>query len=381
MKKVISFLLAAAMLFALCACGSSGSTSTPAASSGSSSSSSSSSSGSSTPAASSGSTEKTETPVSDGKVYDIVFADTAAEGNPLWEFWMKPMQEAITEAAGGRITFTNYHNGTLAGFGEILKGCQTGVCDMGNDSVNNYPGVFPYSELMVTPGIYFGADFNEKLDNIFAYSQAYTVPAYEAQGLYLIGETPGVPVYFYTTKPLTSTADLSNRTVATSPNYAAMVTPYGAAATNMIPAEQYEAIKLNTIDSVINGAGPLSAFRLYEVLGYAYEIPFATVLNQCFMSKATYDSLPADLQEVLDNFRFSDKYKEIATNFVTKMMENVTSAVQSGRPDFVFDQLPDDVAADMMKACDDQIAAVTKKVRDAGLDADGALAMLESFKK
>lgn len=369
MKKALSLILAAVMLLALCACGSTPANNAPA--------------NSSTPANNSApadnSTPADNAPAADGTVYNLTFADTAAEGNPLWEFWMKPVQEAITEASGGRITFTNFHNGSLAGFGEILKGCQTGVCDMGNDSVNNYPGVYPYSELMVTPGFSFGDTAEEKLDNIFAYSQAYTVPAYEAEGLYLIGETPGVPVYLYTTKALESTSDLASRTFATSPNYAAMVTPYGASASNMIPAEQYESIRLNVIDSVINGAGPLQAFRLYEVLDYAYEIPFATVLNQMFMSKATYDKLPADLQKVLDDFRFSDKYKEISINFVNSMMESVYSAVEEGKPSFVFAELPDGVAADMMSACEDQISVVAQKVRDAGLDADGALEMLRSF--
>ena len=141
----------------------------------------------------------------------------------------------------------------------------------------------------------------------------------------------------------------------------------------------FRSIRLNVIDSIINGAGPLQAFRLYEVLDYAYEVPFATVLNQMFMSKAAYDKLPADLQEVLDNFRFSEEYKQIAINFVNSMMDTVYSAVEEGKPGFVFAELPDGVASDMMSACDAQIAAVSQKVRDAGLDADGALEMLRSF--
>ena len=382
MKKALAILLAALMLLALCACGGS-STSAPAASSGSSSS-------ASAPAASSGSSEtKTDTPaateapapVSDGKVYDLTFASTAAEGNPLYDLLQKPVMDAITEASGGRITFTVYTNGSLAGFGEILKGCQTGLCDMGADNVANYPGVYPYDELLCVPGLYFGADLDTKIDNLYKYSQTYTAPAFAADGIYLIGETPGVPVYLYTTKPIEQTSDLASRTFATSANYAQMVTAYGASASNMIPAEQYEAVRLNVIDSIINGAGPLSAFRLYEVLGYAYELPFATVFNQFFMSKAAYDRLPADLQKVIDDFRFSEAYKQISKNFVDGMMANVTAAVDAGNPDFVFAQLPDAVANDLMAACDNQINAAVQKLRDAGLDADGALAMLESFKK
>lgn len=318
--------------------------------------------------------------MSDGKVYDLVWASTAAEGNPLYDLLQKPIMDAITEASGGRITFTVYTNGSLAGFGEILKGCQTGICDIGGDNIGNYPGVYLYDELLSTPGLYFGADLSTRIDNLYKYSQTFTAPAFEKDGIILIGETPGVPVYLYTTKPLEKTSDLASRTFATSSNYAQMVTAYGASASNMIPAEQYEAIRLNVIDSVINGAGPLSAFRLYEVLGYAYEIPFATVFNQFFMSKAAYDKLPADLQKVIDDFRFSDEYKQISMNFVEGMMANVHAAVDSGRPDFVFDQLPDEVSADLMKACDAQVQAGIQKLRDAGLDADGVVTMLDSFK-
>ena len=371
MKKALALLLAALMLLALCACGSS-KTETPKTDAPK----------TDAPKTDAPKTDapKTDAPASDGKVYDLIWASTAGEGNPLYDLLQKPIMDAITEAAGGRITFTVYTNGSLAGFGEILKGCQTGICDIGGDNIGNYPGVYPYDELLSTPGLYFGADLSTKIDNLYKYSQKYTAPAFEDQGILLIGETPGVPVYLYTTKPLEKTADLASRTFATSSNYAQMVTAYGASASNMIPAEQYEAIRLNVIDSVINGAGPLSAFRLYEVLGYAYEIPFATVFNQFFMSKAAYDKLPADLQKVIDDFRFSDAYKQISMNFVNQMMANVYSAVENGNKDFVFAELPAEVSADLMKACDAQVNTGIQKLRDAGLDADGVVAMLDSFK-
>ncbi len=378
MKKVISLLLAALMLFALCACGSSANT--PAADTAKTDTAKT-DTGKTDTAKTPAATEAPKTPADDGKVYTLTYASTASEGNPLWELNVKPILEAITEATNGRIQFEVYHNGSLAGFGEILKGLQTGVCDMGNDSVNNYPGVYPYYELMGAPGVYFGETLDEKIDNLFAYSQKYTAPAYEAQGIYLIGEVPGVPVYLYTTKPIEKTSDLASRTFATSNNYAPMVTSFGASASNVIPAEQYEAVRLNVIDSIINGAGPLQAFRLYEVLDYAYELPFATVFNQIFMSKRVYDELPADLQEALDNFRFSEQYKQLAKNFVTSMMDTVVSACKEGNPDFQFLSLPDEVSKDMMAACDEQIEATLQRVRDAGLDADGAKAMLDSFKK
>lgn len=367
MKKLISLAVAIVMLFTLCACGGT-STSTPVSSANA-------NSGSSTNANESSSGAST----ADDTVYTLKWATTETEATIRYQYLEKPIMDLITEKTNGRITFNVFFSSSLAGSGAIIKGCQDRICDAGCDNINSYPGVFLYAELMATPGISLGNSYEEKYNSMKEYYEAYAYQEAYNNGVYPLFCAPALDVVLMSTFPVESTDSYKGKTVCCNGSYSDMFENYGAAITWVVPPEQYEALRLNVIDASVNGAGPLSAFNLYEVLDYAYYIPFATVTSAYYLSKSVYDSLPADLQAILDEIQFSDELLEINMTYVDAMMGDVMTACFEGNADFTFNDLPEDVAAAMQASCADYIAGKQSELAAAGLDAEGAMALLNSF--
>ena len=158
MKRILAALLALVMVLALCACGSEPAPSAPA--------------DPATPADPAAPAAPAE-PVVDDTVYTLRFATTESEATVRYKMLEKPLMDLITEKSGGRIQFQFFPSSSLAGSGAIFKGMQDGICDIGMDNINSYPGVYLYSELMATPGIYLGNDFDTKAENMKAFVDAY----------------------------------------------------------------------------------------------------------------------------------------------------------------------------------------------------------------
>ena len=362
MKKVICLAIATIMLLALCACGSSSTSDTA------------------TSDASTNTAASTDTDTeADATVYTLKWATTETESTIRFQYLEKPIMDLITEKTNGRIDFDIYYSGSLAGSGAVIKGCQDGICDAGCDNINSYPGVFPYAELMCIPGVELGSTYEEKYANIADYYEAYALEESCNNGVYSLCTAPALDVVLMSAFEVASTDDYKNRTISCNATYADMFNNYGAAITWVVPPEVYESIHLNVIDACINGAGPLSAFSLYEVLDYAYYIPFATVTSSYYLSLSAYNSLPEDLQAILDELQFGDEFLAINQSYVEAMMSDVMTACTEGNANFQFLDLPDDVSAAMLDACADQIAEKVTELNTSGLDGDGAIAILNSY--
>jgi len=364
MKRILAALLALVMVLALCACGSEPAPSAPA--------------DPATPADPAAPAAPAE-PVVDDTVYTLRFATTESEATVRYKMLEKPLMDLITEKSGGRIQFQFFPSSSLAGSGAIFKGMQDGICDIGMDNINSYPGVYLYSELMATPGIYLGNDFDTKAENMKAFVDAYAFDEYKQNGLYLLGTFPAVETVLMTKFPIETTADFAGKTFCCNANYAKMFEDQNGATTWIVPPEQYEALHLSVIDATVNGAGPLSAFKLFEVLDYAYYVPFATITSTYCISQKTYESLPADLQQVLDEVRDSEEFRAINKAYVEAMMGDVAAACAEGNPEFVFADLPADVAAAMQASCAATVDAKLAELANAGRDADGVKALFDSF--
>ena len=316
----------------------------------------------------------------DGPTFNLKFASTENEGTLRYQMLEKPIMDLITEKTNGRITFTFFPSSSLVGSGAVIKGCQDGTCDIGMDNINSYPGVFLYSELMTTPGVLLGTDFDSKAENIKAYCDAYATQEYKDNGIYLIGTAPALDTVLMSKFAVESTADYSGKTICCNATYAKMFEDNGAAITWVVPPEQYESLHLNVIDGTINGSGVLQAFKLYEVLDYAYYIPFATITSTYVMSQKVYDSMPEDLQAALDSIRLSDEFFAINKAYVEAMTDQVTEATK-GNEKFTFNDFPADVAESMQASCEAGVDAKVAELKAAGLDADGAIELLNSFSK
>ena len=112
---------------------------------------------------------------------------------------------------------------------------------------------------------------------------------------------------------------------------------------------------------------------------YAYYIPFSTVISSYYISLGAYNEFPDDLKAVLDELQFSQEFLDINNSYVEAMMTDVETACTSGNENFQFLDLPADVADAMMSSCSAEIDSKVAELNEAGLDGDGALALLQSY--
>ena len=136
MKKLLSLLLALAMVIALVACGSNnGANSTP------------SSGGAPSSGESSGEPSGGGEPSGDGETYHFILNLHKGEMACVQE---KAYMDAVTEATGGRVTFEVYYANSLLKPAEVPEGLATGIIDMGVINAAEYPSFMPLASYVLT---------------------------------------------------------------------------------------------------------------------------------------------------------------------------------------------------------------------------------------
>jgi C4-dicarboxylate-binding protein DctP len=147
-QKTLSLIFALGRILSLAACSSnSGSTAaeTPAASAPA-----------ETPAASEPAAPAGDT-AAPAESYVFSFASSKATGSNRNVMVEEVLKSKLEEASGGRITIEIYPSNTLVGAKEMLDALNNGTADMGYFIGNMFPGQFPYTELLGTPGLKYSS--------------------------------------------------------------------------------------------------------------------------------------------------------------------------------------------------------------------------------
>ena len=356
MKKIIAITLTLSLVFALCACG--GNEDSDA--------------GSAAPVDSTEATELAES--ADGTVYNINYATESSTESLRYTCIEKPAMDLITEKSGGRIQFTVYASGSIAKSGTLLQGCIDGICDMGTDMMTFYTGSYLYTELLGTPGVNTGDTMEETIANLNTYAAQYSGPEIE-KDVHFVCQFPTLGRYIISKNEMNSKNDLTGKTVHASPTYMSLLTNMGCSVVNAPSPEQYESYRLNVIDAGFAALGAIDNFRLYEVTNYAYDFNISCAEQTLIISKTVYESLPADLQAVID-----EAGKEIP-NFVLDLNTATMNEVETNLADsdFEFLDFSDEIKNELLEQCKPILEAKVQELNDAGLDGDGAIALIKSF--
>lgn len=287
MKKLISLLLAMAMLFSLAACGSSAA-SAPAAEA---------------PAAE-GSAPAAEAPAApaDGKVYNLIVTNHDASTS-VGEKYVEDLFNQISEASGGRLTFTFNSGGSLFGGGEAVEAVRNGAADICWNATSITVGVFPVSEFCNVPlnGITCARMGSKVIQDMIA-----EIPecAEEYKDFHV------VEVQCCSTAPLSTVGykietpdDFKGKAIRAAgtvqSNYVQML---GAAPSSMGTSEVYEAMSKGVVGGMTNDWHNIDCFNLYEVCDYVMDYPINTTSCFLLMNKDAYNALPADLQQLIDSY-------------------------------------------------------------------------------
>jgi len=130
------------------------------------------------------------------------------------------------------------------------------------------------------------------------------------------------PLVMYTSTAVRTLGDLNGKIIRTGPPNNPIITALGGATTSLSQAEVYEAIKKGQIDGCMIGCDGFSAWHLEDVAKYT-TFPYVAGLDVFIttMSNAAWNSLPADLQQVVT---------EVCADFVDDACTYWTDANKDG---------------------------------------------------
>ncbi|MDR0851704.1 MAG: TRAP transporter substrate-binding protein DctP [Clostridiales Family XIII bacterium] len=351
-KSVMTVLLALVMVFALAACGGGSDTGASAGNS---------TAGSST----------SDESVVDDTVYTLSFSSSRPLGSTRNIQIEEVLKQKLEEKSNGRLTIQIYENNTLVAQKELLEGMAGGTVDMGYLVGTMYAGQFPYSELFGTPGlVYDGIEGTDKVLDEFM--NAYPDPIYQDFKIlvrYSIGQMGLVSV-----KPVKTIADIKGLSIRSTSSFVPFYEALGASTMNLSAGEVYEALKTGVIGATNTGLAGAGSNKLGEVANSFTPLPILYGDELLAMSIKAYNSLPPDLQAVVDEV--GEEMKAVETAFTISEEEAAIKLMSDSNSDFAVYELSTADIAKLAEIAAPMLEAKAKELDAAGLDGTKALEWL-----
>jgi TRAP-type C4-dicarboxylate transport system substrate-binding protein len=225
-----------------------------------------------------------------------------AKQSQLCEAFVKELEERTD----GRIKTQYFGGGSLLKPPGMYNGIELGVADMGFAHVEYTPGRFPVTEVCDMPLGYPSAWVSNMVVNDF-YTKFKPKEWGKVKVLWMHASNPSVMI---TTKPVRSLDDFKGLTIRAPGRVGDIVRALGASPAPMPIMEVYDGMSKGVIQGVNTPFETLKTFRFGEVAKYvtsSWQVgniyAFYVIMN-----KKSYNKLPADLKEILDEL--AGEYKE-----------------------------------------------------------------------
>ena len=233
----------------------------------------------------------------DGKVYTLTYNSQQGSTTPFFTEVEQYFCQELESMSDGRIKVEIYNNGSLAAQGTVFDALEAGTVDIGWDNPGQYVGRFPLAFMMEQSGLgYTSAEMAGKIFN--EYLTEYCAEEFSAIHPVISFCTGPMPIA--STTKIAKLEDINGMQVRTGGSSIDAFKALGFAPVAMGAGEVYEAIRLNNISGTIGTFDMFNAFKINEVANYAVVTSCFNGMQMIAMSKQTYESLPADLQKVVD---------------------------------------------------------------------------------
>lgn len=206
--------------------------------------------------------------------------------------------ERVEKASDGRLKITIYPASQLLAVNEIFDGVRGGVADLGWSMPGATPGRFPGMSIMELPFIFNRAEHASQV-LMEAHEKGYFKKEFQGvKVLYLHTHHAGI----VNTK--TEVRDLDalkgKRVRFPSPPVRSLLQSLGADPVGIPAPQSYESLERGVLDGVAFPYDAMKGLRLGELLKYHIDYPMYVLTFYLVMNEAKYNSLPKDLQAVID---------------------------------------------------------------------------------
>lgn len=239
-------------------------------------------------------------PVDTGETYNLIVSLTKGQTNTT------ALQEYLADiesASNGRITFEIYYSGQLLAVPEIPQGLDTGVADITEFVLSEFPTMFPLSSTIV--GLPFLGMTNDTIETFQKLYDEYPEiqKEFENANMVLLSYLCTQPYNIHLTsdKTVRVPSDLKGQKIITTrTDITQFLGDYGASAVSCAPPDYYS----NLSNGVVNGTilhypmmynnGLIPTCKQHVIVEEGGGIYMDTSVY--VMSSAAWERLPADLQ-------------------------------------------------------------------------------------
>ncbi len=295
--------------------------------------------------------------------HDLTTHDLASSMKTQFlEEWCRLVQEATD----GGVNITIYPGGTMASASEALTAVETGSCDMAWFLGSNFSDILPVTCMFYLPGLGLGNNITDcdimwdLYDKYPAIEQEYTDNNLKLIHLYTCGSISinGVKV--------TSLEDFRGKNIRTTGGYAAdLMELLGASPISMGPGDLYDSMSKGVLDGYGLEWSGIKTFNLNEVTDYYNNDPLWVTILGAIMNLDTYNSLPAEYQEVIDYYSGRDMSLQQAYNWDIENRESQES-LSTPEQNVSFDETD---YAELMEICRNYSEEQAEALTSANFDA------------
>lgn len=237
----------------------------------------------------------------------------------------------VEVASGGRLVIENVYDGEGVGATEIFAAAKSGLIEMGAPYMALHTGELPAG--VVELGLPGGPERFDQIYSMVARGGWGDIlkEAYASQGLVHIGNIMQPGVYLLTKKPINTLADVSGLKLRAPGAYGSHMRELGVAPVTMAFGEVYTSLATGVIDGC--ASSNLIDYRdgkWYEQAKHLYPLPVSGAqLSPIIVNKAAWDSLPADLQALLQSVQVEHCFEHVSLS-ITSVGEAVEQMKAGG---------------------------------------------------
>lgn len=263
--------------------------------------------------------------------YMIRISNSVEEETPLHKGLIR-FKEVVEEKSNGRIKVEVYSNGELyASEREAIEAVQAGLIEAAS------PATAPISnfvkEFQVLDFMFIFDDIDEANSALDGELGDILKEKLEENQLKGIGwGTAGLTQITNSKGPIETIEDFKDLKIRTMENniHLDSLTELGANPQPFAFGELYSALQQNIFDGVQTTAQLIKSSNIYEVQDYITILDSSYTAEALIMNKNFYDSLPEDLQQVIDEAgeEFTEYEREVSKQFDEDAIEFLTEELE-----------------------------------------------------
>lgn len=228
---------------------------------------------------------------------------------------MEKWAEELESRTNGKVQIDMFYGATLLDANNMFDGVANGIADIGLTATTYEPGRFPLLEISDLPSGYPNSEVASQV--VHTLIQEYPPTALE--NFKVITAFATEPSYIQSRVPISNLEEMSRKQLRISGGLTPVMEMLGAAPVGMSQGEVPEALQTNLIEGNVSSREVLKDFKLAESVKYVTDYPFAITSFVSVMNKDTWESLPKDVQEVINEL--SSEMSLFAGQYLDKHVE------------------------------------------------------------